>query len=113
MRAGHANELEERRVIRLLAGLTEEIPALPEAEIQHAVEFAPALARMTSSRVRSRRPATCFSAVAAAAVAALAFVVQFEAPADHSSSASPSSTSVAKFPEGNALQLLLSVTKTR
>ena len=113
MRAGKANEVEERRVIRLLTGLTEDAPALPDAEIQRAVELTPALVRMTSARVRSRRPAQRFAPVAAAAVVALAFVIQLEAPAERSSSAASGSGSLVKFPEGNALLFLLTASKTR
>lgn len=112
MRSTRANEVEERRVIRALAGLAEQVPALPDAEIQRAVELAPPLARLTSGRVRSRHPARRFAPVAAAAVAALAFLVQLEAPAQRSSSASGSG-SLVEFPEGNALQLLLTASQTR
>ena len=113
MSARLANEIEERRVIRLLAGLAEEVPALPDAEIQRAVELAPALARLTSGRVPLRHPARRFAPVAAAAVVALAFLIQLEASAEHSSSAASGSGSLVKFPEGNALQLLLSASKAR
>lgn len=111
MTAEQTNELEERRVIRLLAGLAAEVPALSDAEIQRAVGAASAPVRLRSGH-RSRRPLRSFSGVAAAAVVALAFVVQFGAPAEHSSSAS-GSASIVTFPEGNALQLLLAARETR
>jgi hypothetical protein len=106
------NEVEERRVIRLLAGLASDVPALRADEVHRAVESASAPARVTSGHVRSRRSARCFSAVAAAAVVAMALSVQFEAPAERASSAAPSSASAATFPEGSALELLLSASET-
>jgi len=111
VRAEHTNELEERRVIRVLAGLADAVPALHDDEIQRAVGSA-VLARAMSGRGRSLRPARCFSAVAAAAVVALAFMVHFEAPAGRSSSAASGSAPSASFPEGSALQLLLSASGT-
>jgi ferric-dicitrate binding protein FerR (iron transport regulator) len=107
------NELEERRVIRLLADLADDVPALAEEEIQRALQAASAPAPIVSGRLRSRRPARSFPAMAAAAVVALAFLVQFGAPAEHSSSSASGSASIVTFPEGNALQLLLSTRETR
>ena len=112
MRAERLNEVEERRVIRLLAGLADDVPALRADEVQRAVGSASEPARLMSGHVRSRRPARCFSAVAAAAVVALALSVQFEARAERSSSTAPGSASAATFPEGSALQLLLSASAT-
>ena len=112
MRAERLNEVEERRVIRLLAGLADDIPALRVDEIQRTIGSASAPARFRSGHVRSRRPARCFSAVAAAAVVALALSVQFEARAERSSSTAPGTASAAAFPEGSALQLLLSASET-
>jgi hypothetical protein len=106
------NEVEERRVIRLLARVADDVPALRDDEIQRAVGSASALARVLSGHVRSRRPARCFSAVAAAAVVAFALLVQLEAPAERSSSAASGSASATTFPEGSALQLLLSASET-
>ena len=110
MRAEHTNEVEERRVIRMLARLAEDVPALPDHEIQRAVAAVPA--RAMPRRGRSLRPARCFSAVAAAAVIALAFVVHFEASAGRASSVDSRSASAGAFPEGSALQLLLSASRT-
>lgn len=113
MRAEQTNEVEERRVIRVLAGLADDVPALRDDEIQRAVGSAPALARVMSGNVRSRWPARFLSPVAAAAaVVALALLVQFEAPAERSSSAASGSASAATFPGGSALQLLLSARET-
>lgn len=103
------NEVEERRLIRLLAGLADDVPALRDDEVERLLRSAPTVSRY----VRSRRPVRSFSAFAAAAVAALAFVVQFEAPAERSSSTSSSGAPIASFPEGNALQLLLTASETR
>ena len=110
MRAKRTNEVEERRVIRILAGLAEGVPALRDYEIQRAVGSG-VLARVLPGRARSLRAARYFSA-AAAAVVALAFVVHFEAPTGRSSSAASGSASAATFPEGSALQLLLSASGT-
>ena len=104
------NEVEERRVIRLLAGVAEDVPALPAAEIERAIEAA---ARFPSGYVRRRRTTRSFSAIAAAAVMALAFLVQVDAPAERSSSAASGGPALATFPEGNALQLLLAARETR
>ena len=112
MRAEPRNEVEERRLIRLLAGLADDAPDLSEGEIRHLVRSAGRLARSMSGQIRLRRRAR-FSAVAAAAVVALAVLVQFEAPAGRSSSAASGSATVATFPEGNALELLLSSKGTR
>jgi hypothetical protein len=103
------NEVEERRVIRLLAGLTDDVPALRDDEIESLLREAP----VASRHVRSRRPVRSLSAFAAAAVAALAFLVQFEARGEHASSTSSSRAPIASFPEGNALQLLLTASETR
>lgn len=107
------NELEERRVIRLLACVADDVPALPDEEIRRAVASASAVGPIRSRHLRSRRPPRCFSAVAAAAVVALTFMVQFQAPAEHSSSGASSNASIVTFPEGNALQLLLAERETR
>lgn len=112
MTVEQTNELEERRVIRLLAGLAADVPALTDAEVERAVGGASAPVRLMSNH-RSRRPIRSFSGVAAAAVVALAFAVQLSAPADHSSSAASGSASIVTFPEGNALQLLLAARETR
>ena len=96
-------------MIRLLAGLADDVPALRDDEFERLLRAAP----VASRHVRARRPVRSFSAFAAAAVAALAFVVQFEAAAERSSSTSSSGAPIASFPEGNALQLLLSASDTR
>ena len=112
MRPEQTNEVEERRVIRVLAGLADDVTALQDGEIHRAVGSASALARVRSGRAPSRRPARCLPAVAAAAVVALAFVGHFEATAGRSSSTTSGSASAATFPEGSALQLLLSASGT-
>ena len=103
------NEVEERRVIRLLAGLADEAPALRDDEIERLLRSAP----YGSARVRSRRPVRSFSAFAAAAVAALAFLVQLDASAEHAASTASNGAPIVSFPEGNALQLLLTASETR
>ena len=112
MRATHLNEVEERRVIRLLARMADHIPTLGDDEIQRALGSAAAPGRVRSGYVPSRRPARCFSAVAAAAMAVFALLAQLDAPAERSSSAASGSASAAVFPEGSALGLLLSASET-
>jgi hypothetical protein len=111
MSAEPRNEVEERRVIRLLAGLGDDAPDLSDGEIRQMMRSASGRARGVSGGIRLRRRAP-FSAVAAAAVVALAFLVQFDAPAGRSSAESGADT-VATFPEGNALELLLSSKEAR
>jgi hypothetical protein len=113
MRAAQLNEVEERRVIRLLVRMADDVPALGDDEIQRALGSASVPARIVSGHVRSRRPARCFSAVAAAAMAAFALLAQLDAPpAERSSSAASGTASAAAFPEGSALGLLLSASET-
>jgi hypothetical protein len=112
MRVEQRNEVEERRVIRLLAGLADDAPDLPEGEVGRVLRSATARGRSMSGQARMRHRAR-FPAVAAAAVAALACLVQFDAPAARSSAAVSGSATVATFPEGNALELLLSSKVTR
>ena len=100
------NEIEERRVIRLLGGAAEAVPPL------HAVEVEALLRTRTRSRRHSRRRphALSFSALAAAAAVAIAVVLPLHRQAPRPQPSSPSGLVV--FPEGNALSLLLSGGRT-
>ena len=110
MRSDRRNELEERRVIRLLAGAAEAVPALHEAEVKTLVRLA---AAPGPRRDRHRFVERGRSLVAAAAAAAcmLAALHPFGGPAGERHQApAPSGTaaSLIAFPEGSALSLLLS-----
>ena len=105
------NELEERRVIRLLAGAAEAVPPLHEAEIERVVRLAAAPARSHLSRRRAilRQRWSLLGAAAAAAVLAVLLPIRQHEPDHHSTSPSSSSTArLVSFPEGSALSLLLS-----
>ena len=102
------NELEERRVIRMLAGGADAVPPLHEAEVETLVRVAVARPRVDGARHRSflgRPQLLGAAAVAAAAVLAVALPTSSEEPERHR--ALPS-TGLVAFPEGSALSLLLS-----
>ena len=101
------NEVEERRVIRLLAELADGVPALPDDQLcSFPAAYAPANPRGRSRRFRT--PSRYLPAVAAAAVVAIGVSVQLEGTASRPSSAAhPGSAELATFPEGTALQLLI------
>ena len=104
------NEVEERRVIRLLAELAADVPALPDDQL-----YAFPAASM-SARPRRRRfhaPAQYLPALAAAAVLAIGVSVQVQGSASRPSSAGhPGSAELVTFTEGTALELLIA-TETR
>jgi hypothetical protein len=99
------NEIEERRVIRLLAELAADVPALPDDQL-YSFPAAPASAR--SRRRRFHAPARYLPAVAAAAVLAIGVSVQVQGSASRPSSADDrGSAELVAFPEGTALGLLI------
>jgi ferric-dicitrate binding protein FerR (iron transport regulator) len=95
------DELEERRVMRRLAGLAAAVPDLADAELHRLVTARPVRGR------RRRSPARYLPAVAACAVVAIGVSVQLDRPAPRPSSTIPGSTELVTFPQGTALQLLL------
>jgi hypothetical protein len=101
------NEVEERRVIRLLAELADGVPALADDQIySFAAASAPVNPRGRSRRFRA--PSRYLPAMAAAAVVAIGVSVQLDGTASQPSSAvHPGSAELATFPEGTALQLLI------
>jgi len=102
------NELEERRVIRMLAGAADAVPPLHEAEVETFVRVAVTRPRVTGDRRRSfLRGPQLFSAAAVAAVAVLAVTLPTSSGEPERHHASPS-TGLVAFPEGSALSLLLS-----
>lgn len=100
------NELEERRVIRLLAGAAEAVPPLQELDVEDALTRADtrAFVRRRSFTLRPRSVA----GIAAAVALAVFLPVRQQEPDRHSSSAQVSfEAQLAAFPEGSALSLLL------
>ncbi len=106
MRGGLPNELEERRVIRLLAAAVDAVPPLHDAEVETLVRLA---AASPSSRRPRRRSGPGRRTLLAAAVAATALVAVLPIhrheppPPSTAGDASP----LVSFPEGSALSLLL------
>lgn len=102
-----ANELEERRVIRLLAGAAEAIPPLHELDIEDALTRAAAARACIRRRSFTLRPLSVAGIAAAVALAMFLPVRQHE-PDRHSSSSRISfEAQLVAFPEGSALSLLL------
>ena len=106
MTVGPPNELEERRVIRLLGGAAESVPPLHDAEIATLVRLAQSRPR------RHRRPVPLRAPLVAAAVAAsvLASMLPLGDRAPRSLSTSSTADVAAHgptFPAGSALSLLL------
>jgi hypothetical protein len=106
------NEVEERRVIRLLADAAADIAPLPERDVDALLRTA------TGGSVRSvrrRRPLARHLQHAVAACAAATVLISSslaltssepQHPANHSD---PTDARLASFPEGSALRLLLSI----
>ena len=102
------NELEERRVIRLLAGAAETVPPLHDVEVETLTRLA---AHPGPTRPRRRAVARRLPLLAAAAAVALAAMLPLrhdEPTGAPSSSSAGSATDALGFPEGSALSLLLS-----
>lgn len=106
------NEVEERRVMRLLADAAADVAPLP----QHDVDAMLGAATGASARPARRRRPVARHLQHAVAVAAAAAVVISSSLALTSSEPQPASTRsgatdvrLASFPEGSALRLLLSI----
>ena len=107
MRGGVPNELEERRVIRLLTGAAEAVPPLHGVEVNTLVRLAARPSARPRRRLELRRTPLLTAAAAACALAALLPLHQHEP--DRPASSSPGvAAPTAAFPEGSALSLLLS-----
>jgi len=99
-----SNEIEERRVIRLLADLAGGMRGLAAGEVDALVSSA------CAPGIRVRRlngSARLLPAIAAAAAAVLGVSVQLDRPDSQPPAAVPAGTAIVTFPEGAALQLLL------
>jgi ferric-dicitrate binding protein FerR (iron transport regulator) len=100
------NEVEERRVIRLLAELAADVPALPDDRLY---SFSATSASAKSRRRRLHAPARYLPAVAAAVLLAIGVSVQVQGSASRppSSASQPGSAELVTFTEGTALELLV------
>ena len=107
MKGGVANELEERRVIRLLTGAADTVPPLHDVEVVALVRLAARPSARPRRRVELRRPPLLTAAAAACALAALLPLHRHE-PGRPASSSTGVAAPPAAFPEGSALSLLLS-----
>jgi len=99
------NEVEERRIIRMLAGAADAVAPLHEVEMDTLVRVA--VTRLHADGARHRWRSRLLSAGAVAAVAVLAVVLPTSAEEHERPSVLPS-TGLVAFPEGSALSLLLS-----
>jgi hypothetical protein len=96
------NEVEERRVIRLLHELADEVWPLPEDEVPALVDAA---GRGVAPRRPRRLPARALLAAAAAAAVVAGTTLGSSGPAP---GPAPAATQLVSFPEGSALHLLIS-----
>ena len=102
-----SNELEERRVIRLLAGAAEAIPPLGELDVEDALTRAAAARACVRRRSFPLRPFSV-AGIAAAVAFAVLLPLRPQEPDRHSRSAQISfEAQLVAFPEGSALSLLL------
>ena len=105
------DELEERRVIRLLAGAAEAITPLDEVEVADTLgRVADARATVRSARRRPllQQPLSIAAVAAAVALAALLPMRQQQPERKASSPPAAFQAQLVAFPEGSALSLLLS-----
>ena len=108
------NEVEERRVIRLLADAADDVTPLSGVEVYGLLRSAIDGASGGRPRLVHRRPLTrrLLPVVAAAAAALLVsggLVVTASQPQGAATDAGSTDAQVASFPEGSALRLLLSI----
>lgn len=103
------NEVEERRMIRLLANAAADVAPLSSDEVDRLLRSATQGVR---DRPRSRRRLSRLQPLIAAAAAAVVVGVTLgsSVPGTRPDSPAPAATKaqLASFPEGSALQLLLS-----
>ena len=106
------NELEERRVIRLLAGAADAVRPLHDVEVETLVRVSAArsIAHPARRRLFLRRPQLLTAAaLAAASVLALTLPMRGHEAEPHSTSPPVGfAAHPVAFPEGSALSLLLS-----
>jgi hypothetical protein len=105
------NEVEERRVIRLLGGAADAIPPLDSAEVSALLRGPVAETRASEARRRPfARAPHLLSVGAVAAATALAVLLPLQThDAEHpNASTGRVQADLIAFPEGSALSLLLS-----
>ena len=98
------NELQERRVIRLLNDAADTVEPLPSHEVGELLERA--MLGVTIRRM-ARWHARNLLAAAAAAAVILGTTLAAAVPGSQHSPSGAASTQLATFPEGSALHLLL------
>lgn len=98
------NELEERRVIRLLGEVGDAVEPLTADEIDALLQ--PAALGRVSVRRHTPRPRT-LAAIAAAAAVVLGTTVLTRSSQPHAPGPAHARAELATFPDGSALQLLL------
>lgn len=104
------NEIEERRVIRLLAETAEDVAPLPEDDVDALLRAATLRSAVPTRPRRSlaRQLHYLAAAGAAAAVVAGSSVLTASQPQPASTGGAGGQAALAQFPEGSALGLLLS-----
>jgi ferric-dicitrate binding protein FerR (iron transport regulator) len=106
------NEIEERRVMRLLGDAAAEVAPLPEHDVDSILRAATG---GVPRAVRRRRPLARHLHHAVAACAAAAVVISSSLaltssePQEAANRSGPTDVRLASFPEGSALRLLLSI----
>ena len=106
------NEVEERRIMRLLSAAAADIAPLPQGDVAELLHSATAGAARVGRRRRPvGRHLQHFVAVGAAAAIAISFGVALTSsqPQRAASRTSGADAALTSFPEGSALRLLLSV----
>jgi hypothetical protein len=102
------NELEERRVVRLLTGAAEAIEPLPAIEVETMVRRARTRSVGRRRASGSRLQVFSVAAVAAAVALAVSLPTRGQPTGQPAGGAPGSAAGLVGFPEGSALQLLLS-----
>ena len=112
MNENYANELEERRVIRLLADAASDVAPLPDDDVDLMLRTATG-GSAYGGRRRRRVARHLQHAVAACAAAAVvissSLALTSSQPEQATNRSGPAETRLASFPEGSALRLLLSI----
>lgn len=98
------NELQERRVIRLLSDAADAVDSLPSHEVGELLDRA---TLGVTTRRRTNRHARDLLAAAAAAAVLLGTTLAAGVPGSQHSPSGAARTQLDTFPEGSALHLLL------
>lgn len=106
------NEVEERRVMRLLADAADDVAPLPQHEVDALISAATGVFARPARRRRPVARQLQQAVAAAAAVAAVigsSLVLTSSQPQPASTQSGATDARLASFPEGSALRLLLSI----